>query len=72
MLYLRFLKINQTFYWSYKEKYPFDWTSVCQLAYDNLKKMATKAPIFANYKQSFKTIVEINSSDNISNEVFSQ
>ena len=33
-----------------KKDTPFDWSSACQLAFDSLKKMVTKAPILAHYK----------------------
>ena len=44
----------------------------CQLAFDSLKKMVTKAPILVYYKQSVNTIVETDLSNYISSKVFSQ
>ena len=44
----------------------------CQLVFYSLKKMLTKALILVYYKQDFKTIVKTDSSDYISNKVFSQ
>ena len=55
-----------------KKDTPFDWTSACQSAFDNLKKMVTEAPILAHYKQGLSTIVETDSSDYLSSGVFSQ
>ena len=55
-----------------KKDIPFDWTSACQSAFDSLKKMVTKAPILAHYKQGLKTIVETDSSDYVSSGVFFQ
>ena len=55
-----------------KKDIPFNWSLACQSAFDSLKKMVTKAPILAYYKQGVKTIVETNSSDYVSSGVFSQ
>ena len=55
-----------------KKDTPFDWSSACQLAFDSLKKMVTKAPILAHYKQGVRTIVETDSSDYVSSGVLSQ
>ena len=55
-----------------KKDTPFDWLSACQSVFDSLKKMVTKAPILAHYKQGVKTIVETDSSDYVSSGVLSQ
>ena len=54
-----------------KKDIPFNWSLVCQSAFDSLKKMVTKAPILTHYKQGVKTIMKTDSSDYVSSGVFS-
>ena len=50
MFYLKFLKVSKTPHKFYRKNNFFDWLSACKLAFDNLKKMIIKTPIFAHYK----------------------
>ena len=67
-----FSKLAKLFTSLIKKNTPCDWTLTCQSAFDNLKKMVTKAQILAHYKQGLRTIVEPNSSDYISSRVIFQ
>ena len=49
-----------------KKDTPFDWSSACQSAFESLKKIVIKAPIFAHYKQGVISIVETDLSDYVS------
>ena len=67
-----FLKLAKPLTSLTKKDTLFDQSPACQSAFDSLKKISTKAPILAHYKQGVKTIVETNSSDYVSSGVLSQ
>ena len=46
--------------------------SACQLTFNSIKNIVSKAPIFVDNKQGVKTTVKIDSSDFVSSEVFYQ
>lgn len=50
----------------------FEGLLACQLVFNSLKKMVTKALIPANYKQSIKTIIMMDISDYVSSKIFFQ
>ena len=82
-LLLEFCNFYQRFIWDFsklakpltsltKKEISFDRTLACQSAFDSLKKMVIKAPIFAYYKQGLETIMKTDSSDYVNSEVFFQ
>ena len=51
---------------------PFVWSEACQQAFDGLKRAVTFAPILKHYDRAKETILETDSSDYVTEEVFSQ
>lgn len=66
-----FWKLAKSFTSFTKKSNCFDRILVCQLAFDNEKKIVTKAPILIHNKHILGTIVKTNFPDHINNRVFS-
>lgn len=55
-----------------KKNVPFSWSTVCQEAFDRLKKAFTEAPILTSFDWEKEIIVETDASDYVSAGVLSQ